>query len=187
MNNTHDPVDSLDGPIAGTNELRNGPSPSHELEARVVEALRRERLIRQSPVWSRTMLLAASIALFATGAATGHLLRGTTPAQPVAGSRYLLLLTGTAQPADDPAARTAEYAAWANQLSRQGTPVSGEELTDQAESVGVAPAERLAALASVAGYFVVTAANDAVAAELARDCPHVKYGGAVVVRRIETR
>ena len=35
------------------------------------------------------------------------------------------------------------------------------------------------------GYFLIEASDDAAAAALARTCPHIKYGGSIVVRRVQ--
>lgn len=173
--------------VSGVDRLRRGPEAPSGLEQRVVEALRGQRLIRRSSPWSRSLVLAASIALFAAGALAGRLVWSPVSVPAASGARYLLLLTGTTEPAADPDARAAEYAAWATGLAQRGVEVTGEELSEQADHVGVAPDADLATLASVAGYFVLTADNDLAAADLARGCPHVRYGGAVVVRRIQSR
>jgi hypothetical protein len=35
------------------------------------------------------------------------------------------------------------------------------------------------------GYFLIRAANQRTALEIARSCPHVRYGGRIVLREIE--
>jgi hypothetical protein len=37
----------------------------------------------------------------------------------------------------------------------------------------------------LAGYFIIGAASLEEARSIARDCPHLKYGGSVEIRRIE--
>jgi hypothetical protein len=37
----------------------------------------------------------------------------------------------------------------------------------------------------LAGYFIVRAEDRRAAAEIARTCPHVRYGGRIVIREIE--
>jgi hypothetical protein len=39
--------------------------------------------------------------------------------------------------------------------------------------------------ARLAGYFLIRAADRRTALEIARSCPHVRYGGRIVVREIE--
>jgi hypothetical protein len=108
---------------------------------------------------------------------------------------YLLLLHET--PADygslSPAQMEevfAEYAAWAEDLSRRGLLVSGKKLADDGGRH-----LRAGALASdgpyaeakdvIGGLFVVKADNDAQAEALAAGCPHLRGRNWIEIRRIE--
>ena len=79
-----------------------------------------------------------------------------------------------------------EYAAWAKKLCEAGVEVSGEELSGDARAVldargtrrGRETGERLA------GYFVVAARDLDAAAAIARDCPHLRHRGRIVVRAL---
>ena len=89
------------------------------------------------------------------------------------------------------AARVQEYTEWARSLNREGKLVAGEKLRDDGWVVTVR--ENRAAMAAelpgvgggVAGYFVIRAANYAEAAKVAQTCPHIKYGGKILIRQIE--
>ena len=82
----------------------------------------------------------------------------------------------------------AEYKAWAGRLAASGVLVAGEKLADE-------PITRLAANGAsemprytadeLGGFFIIQAADSAEAFRIARDCPHLKHGGTVQVRRIE--
>ena len=74
-----------------------------------------------------------------------------------------------------------EYSAWAGGLAQAGELVGGEKL---GSSVAVEPASA-AALGDFTGFFIVAVPNDSAARELARESPHVRHGGRVVVRRID--
>jgi len=93
----------------------------------------------------------------------------------------------SAQP--DSSDRVAEYGAWARQLAADGSVVGGEKLADtgvllaSSESSARIPQSDVGALT---GYFVIRASDDADAARIAATCPHVKYGGRISIRRIET-
>jgi hypothetical protein len=110
---------------------------------------------------------------------------GGRPSGAAVAGQYVLLLYGHAP--DDTGsvhlAREREYGRWASQLTGGVRWVAGHELGDVVESLGAqsagATAERLA------GYFVIDAPSRARAAEVARTCPHLKYGGSVVVMAIE--
>ena len=176
-----------DLPLEDTERLRNGPVPPAMLESRVVEALRNDGLIRTRAIWSWPARIAASLLLFVTGAFVGHYasLARTAPQPAPVQSRYLLLLAGDVAPAADGSSRAEEYGAWARSLSARGIKVSGDELTSHAEVVSNSRAARFQDLASVGGYFIIEAADDGSAAALAHTCPHIKYGGSIVVRRIQ--
>lgn len=170
-------------------DLRRELHAPPTLEGRVVAALKAEGLIRAgASTWSRLAMIAAALLVFTAGAAAGHLLSRSSPVvlRP-AQARYLLLLAGDVTPAADGSSRAAEYGQWARSLAARNIAVSGEELTSHAEIVALGPASALPDLASVGGYFLLEADDDAAAAALARTCPHVKYGGSVIVRRVTGR
>jgi hypothetical protein len=85
-------------------------------------------------------------------------------------------------------ARVAEYSAWANALARAGHLTVGEALvTDAVELRPGRPAEKLPATAlqdAPDGFFIVLAGDEAAAVAIAETCPHLHYGGRVVVRPI---
>lgn len=165
--------------------LRTWPLPSDGLQSRVLEAARTAGLIHRVVWRTRVMQLAAAVLLLLAGAAGGRML--LAPPEPLVSAqvpgRYLLLLAGDVEPPPDGSTRGGEYAQWARDLSSRGIAVDGEELTAYSALVGTGGAQ-FPELASVGGYFLIEAADEAAAAALARTCPHVKYGGSVVIRRV---
>jgi len=124
----------------------------------------------------------------------------TPSAAPTAGKqRFLLLLEGPARTradgvppsaADSVAERALvqEYGAWAGRLARSGALVMAEKLADDeitilARDGAISPARNPAD--EVGGFFLIQVADAAEAHRIARECPHLKYGGTVQVRRIE--
>ncbi len=111
-------------------------------------------------------------------------------------ARFLLLLNEDAayqaSRVEGSADRIAEYSAWAKGLADSGKLAAGEKLknegrvlhgaTRRAVSVSDLPGGRPGGLA---GYFVIAAADLREAEAIALTCPHLKYGGTVVVRPIE--
>jgi hypothetical protein len=174
-------------PLEEVDELRRGPAPSPALESTVIDALRQEGLIRTNPVPSWLARIAASLMVFALGAAAGHYLLPEidrpqgAPARP----RYMLLLTGDVAPPLDGSTRAIEYGNWARSLGDQGISISGDELSSHVEVVSNQADARFPDLTSVGGYFVIEASDDVAAAALARTCPHIRYGGSIVIRRIQ--
>jgi hypothetical protein len=150
-------------------------SPPAELTDRVVARLRAEGLIRteRRSAW---VSLAASAAAVVLAFAAGWYTATRKPD----GDRYLLLLYGTPAPRNE--ARVEEYRAWAAAQRRLGREVHGERLGPNELVVGQ---ERAPAPRALLGFFLVTADGDADAAEAARSHPHLRHGGAIVVRPID--
>jgi hypothetical protein len=153
------------------------------LHARVRDSLRSRELIRDSRLrgtWRRPATLAAAAVLcFAAGLFAGR--QAPTQAAVAVTPKYALLLYGGAE-ADSSApdrSRAVEYGRWAAGLSGDAAFVSGEEL---GRVVGELPNQ--SGREPVAGFFLIDAGSDAIAMQIARDCPHLKYGGRVVVQAI---
>jgi hypothetical protein len=143
---------------------------------------------RRSPArWG--ILAAAAVLIFVAGIAVG---RARSQPQHSAGApsgtpKYALILyggfegdTGTAH-----TAREQEYGNWARSLSGDAKFVGGEEL---GRFVGEYTAQsELSAPTTgrVAGFFLIDASSDAIAQRIAKDCPHLKYGGRVLVQAVE--
>ncbi len=122
-----------------------------------------------------------------------------SPAPTAGKQQYLLLLEGPARTrpagvppsaADSVAERALvqEYGAWAGALARSGALVMAEKLADDeitilARDGAISPARDPAD--EVGGFFLIQVADAAEAHRIARECPHLKYGGTVQVRRIE--
>jgi hypothetical protein len=90
----------------------------------------------------------------------------------------------------------AEYAAWARSLDRRGALVMGEKLGETSHRLrggngrgGGPTVDRIQVtsdLGQLAGLFVIRADDEAAALAIARTCPHLRYGGSVVVRPVAT-
>jgi hypothetical protein len=135
------------------------------------------------------ILAAAAALVFVAGFATARTrAQPQHSAAPPSGTpKYALILyggfegdTGTAH-----TAREQEYGKWARGLSGDAKFVGGEELgrfvgeyTAQSE-LGAPTTGR------VAGFFLIDASSDAIARRIAKDCPHLKYGGRILVQAVE--
>ena len=204
----HEESDDLTGQEREALESLGGEMPPAGLEDRVVEALATRGLLRHSgsaTVTWRTRLprvaaavVAASI-LIAIGAG-GALWWTSAPAPATAESAFvLLLMSGPEELAvtdAEEARRVDEYSSWAGEIAGQGRFVAGEKLASDARLLSprpnantttmadepVAAADRSGAV--LAGYFIVRADTYDDAVEIARGCPHLRYGGQIEVRRI---
>ena len=110
----------------------------------------------------------------------------------VTGHQYVLLLYED-ESYDAPAPgkmeeRIGEYSQWAREVAATGKYVAGKKLTDDSLLLlpggarsDVIPAAEQGVLE---GYFIITASDLEEAASIAESCPHLRYGGAVSLRRI---
>jgi len=87
----------------------------------------------------------------------------------------------------------AEYRSWSGKLAAAGRLVGGEKLADEGGkqmtlSGGkprVVDGPYAEAKEVVGGYFTISADSYEHAVELCMDCPHLKYGARIDVRRVE--
>ena len=169
-------------------ELRDLPkevTPDASLEQRTITALRARSLLR-SPRRSWRVrpggwLVAAGIVVmaFVSGFAAGR--AGTEPARREA-SFALMLYGSVGGDSAQQQVRAAEYGRWARTPHQYGRVVGGEALGDHVSAAGVAAG---GATDDLVGFFLVQARDREAATRLAAECPHVKYGGRVVVREIQ--
>lgn len=84
----------------------------------------------------------------------------------------------------------ARYFAWSDQLRRDGRLVGAEQLADGGRTVRardgalVIDGPYTETKDAVGGYYLVAAADEAEAAEIAKGCPVLDHGGLVEVRGI---
>jgi hypothetical protein len=181
-----------DAPLAG--RLDREVSPPPHLKQRVVRRLRAQGQLSGPAHWWRTVAAAAAaVLLFAGGSALGarsaSAVEVATSPDDVPPAEFVLLLyedAAFAAPADEQAV-VDEYRDWVVTTRAQGTPVTGEKLAAVEAIVSADPpaGDAAAVLGRLSGFFVIGAPDEAAAVAVARSCPHVKYGGHIVVRRID--
>jgi hypothetical protein len=173
-------------------ELAREESPPREVENRIVHALERRGLLRPTRrrrEWRALGAVAAGLLLVLAGFVAGRSTsrRAPTPPSP----RFtLLLLRGTepvaARPEEE-AGRVSEYRAWARGLAREGRFVEGEKLEDRGARLRSPSGEADPTAPSpdeIRGFFVISAPSFEDALAVARECPHLRYGGTILVRPI---
>ena len=154
--------------------------PPAALEDRVVSALAASGAIRRPARQPRWLAAAAAAMLFAAGYATAAWQAAPAP-MPAADNRYALLLYDNDTLTDvETADRVAEYSAWARDERAAGRLELGEKLADAATFVGPTPDA-----SGPSGLFIIRADSLEEALTVARDCPHARHGGTIVVRRVE--
>jgi hypothetical protein len=161
-------------------------APPPGLEEATLGALRERGLVR--PARRRLVAAVALVAMaaalvVAVGWSVMHRSDGSAPAIPASPRFVLLLYAGTDPIAGTPDNRRREYSQWARDVAAGGTAISGEELSEDAREV---PAASDAAVAAPLprGFFVVSAPDLDAAQRIAATCPHLRYGGRIVVKRI---
>lgn len=176
---------------------RETPLPP-DLEDRVVAALRRHGLLPARPIrgWSLAGRAAAAAAAAVLLFASGWMMRARRPsASPASQPTFVLLLRDgpTYQPAKEGEhqQRVAEYRAWAQKLRQAGVGISGEKLKDEAQVLTGSGAEVLPpegsgeALGVIGGFFFLDVSDAQQAADIAKDCPHLRHGGTIEIRPID--
>ena len=174
-------------------ELENvaPPTPSGEALIRFGRRLERSR----RPRWAAGLKVAAGIVLLLGGALLGRLTAASvTP--PGGGGRdlsaptqsYLLVIRG-----NEPNRRFPDtplmpaYRAWESDLEREGILVAAEKLRDDGGRWvnDWAPTDDGADALAVRGFFLIRAESYEDAVRVARESPHIAYGGTIEVRQIE--
>jgi hypothetical protein len=135
--------------------------PPAQLRTRVIRTLRARALL--APRRRRLAAAAAAAVVLVAVAATLLLVR---PGGRADGTAYVLLLYEDESFAPDRPLRelVGEYTAWAG--------------------ADIGPAQPRSELGVVAGLFVIRAADETGALAIARTCPHLRYGGRVVVHPV---
>ncbi len=175
-----DPLKAMTGPA-------DPPAP---LRHEVKRSLRERGLLatpaptRRSMLWRSLGWAAAAALFFAAGALVGQ--RGAGAPPPAGGQLYALFLyeDSTFQVGVPEASLVAEYSAWADSLRRRGALVAGEKLRAVA-GITLVGDTRAASPDGLGGFFIVRAAGEAEALALAASCPHLRYGGRIVLREIQ--
>ena len=167
--------------------VRVDGAPPRGLEEATVAALRERGLVRPMP--RRLAAAAALVAVAATlvvavGWSVMH--RSAAPAPvPQASPRFVLLLyAGTDPIGGTPDTRRREYAQWVRDVAAGGAAISGEELSENAREVPPRADAQPIAGPLPRGFFVVGAPDLDAAQRIASTCPHLRYGGRIVIKRI---
>lgn len=176
--------------------LAGGVEPPPALKQRVLHTLRARGMVappsRPSRTFTRILVYAAAaLILFTSGAIVGGR-RLASAADPRPRFALFLYEDDAFRPTVSHRALVAEYSAWADSLRRQDALVLGEELDPDAAAVlvgfgsgvTVSPGDVETAAGRLAGLFIVRASTGEEAVALARQCPHLKYGGRVLLRRL---
>ena len=165
-----------------------------DLEEKTLEVLREKRLvgISQSIGLKRLVYIVLFGAFFFCGWFFGHNNKAGNTIPGTEGSpTYLLLLHNPAGFISDNS-HVKEYTQWFNALKKEDKVISGEELNDKLWIISkenktglqVDPSST-SGEGNISGFFLINAASEREAKEIAYSCPHVKYNGIVQLRPIQ--
>lgn len=174
------------------NSLEHELQPAPGLEERIVKGLQREGLIRSGlPTQARLLhpVLAAVAALVFL--ATGMLLqnfRQISSSNSMSENTYVVFLKKgheykEARNEKERRERIEQYRNWARDIKQKGVAISGTKLRDEIHFLGRGPTVKESEI--VSGYFLIDAGSLQEAIRLSRTCPHLLYGGAIEVRRVD--
>jgi len=87
-----------------------------------------------------------------------------------------------------------EYQAWSQKMGEEGRLLSGEKLTDDDGKIlsgsqadfSVTDGPLAEAKEVIGGLFQIKAADYEEAVEISRSCPHLKYGGRIELRQVDS-
>ncbi|MCH8247112.1 MAG: zf-HC2 domain-containing protein [Bacteroidetes bacterium] len=171
------------------------PSPRSDGLKRLSGRLSVGRIASPRRVVISRVAIAASLGVaILIGYVTGR--TASPPAsESVAGSEFMFLLREPAQPLEelvtaDITEIVREYQDWATDLARAGQLIGARKLADEPDlwlvgTSGNRSGPNLNTWPRISGYFVVAAADLNAAITIARNSPHLKYGGAIEVRSID--
>lgn len=157
------------------------------LEQRIVFQLESEGLIRKSTSMQRILPWAASIAasilFFFIGSSLAKNNFQEVQINPEQGYMLILHEDERFQPGD-PMEMFQEYAAWMNTINEMGVKITGQELDNRAtvlttESIQTRGEETVK---RTTGYFIIEAESEADALSIAKQNPHLKYGGTIELK-----
>lgn len=86
-----------------------------------------------------------------------------------------------------------EYIAWAQKLGQEGKLEGGQKLKDEGGKVLKSAGKQVSVVDGpysetkeiIGGYYLIKAKSYAEAVEIAKTCPHMKYGAKIDVREID--
>jgi hypothetical protein len=157
------------------------PTPPASLKRRVTASLRERGVLPRRPFWTQApVAIAAGLALFLGGTQVPRLM-STAPST---GPAFALLLyeDESFQPTVPLEEIVVEYTEWADRIRQRGELVLAEELDPVMQMAGTEVSPDVGPLGQLTGMFVVRAVDREAAMELARNHPHIKHGGRIVVR-----
>lgn len=175
-------------------------TPPEHLARKVVAMLKEDGMIENRTTSQSSSRYGTSIRLLAATLAAIALLAagffaGKWKAQPATHNQpmfALFLYSPATEPENDE--HVQEYAGWIRNVGKSGRLAGGEKLTNTGRVLQMtegnlsiagfptAPQNQMV----LGGYFIIQAKNYEEAVQIATSCPHLKYGGIIELRQIDS-
>jgi|GEM_PF-1286002 len=168
--------------------------PPGSLEGKIVSQLYGEELIQNNKLkkrYMRTILAIAAAVLIFIGGIYVERESSVSPVSINPERGYMLILYEDQNfRAGDPATMAKEYGQWMQNTFARGVKITGQELDQRATVVGnggqvtrMEPCNE----GKITGYFILEASSLEDALVVAKDNPHIKYGGTIAVKSFLVR
>jgi len=175
--------------------LRLPVTPPEQFEQRVVDALpfrapMQSRRTNLGSIVRPLLATAAAVIIFLAGRSIGE--RRAAPELRSEDAQFMILLFEDAayvqpEPGQE-GARATEYGDWASDLAARGIRIEGDELlpggvtlTGASGAGSIEPSVPGTPAGRFAGYFIMDGSDMEQAIAIARETPHLRYGGRVAV------
>ncbi len=173
-------------------QLERVKEPPTDLEAKIIKQLKSEGQIINTKPMNTTVKwisgIAASVLLFLGGMYFGQSGQEQLAIEPTKGYMLILHEEEDFSPGD-PMEMFEEYGAWMQRTFERGVKITGQELKNEASVVKGNQVSFMNEDVSrkTTGYFILEASSIEEAIEVAKENPHVKYGGIVEVKSFMVR
>lgn len=172
-------------------EYENKELPS-DLQNKVTKELVKNNLINKKPPYRLyySLLILLCVLAFAGGFLVKNFSgenKKTAAVQP-AKNKYMLILQNPENFITEGNHAT-EYGSWMHSLIENGFIAEGNELEDEGMQLiknqqGIIAQTPEGKTNTVSGYFIISADNESKVMEIVRSCPHLKYNGRVILKKI---
>lgn len=174
--------------------LERERTPPGHLERNIITQLEKEGLIKKTIAMNNyfkwAAQLAAAILLFVGGMFYGKSNTTNTMVEIEPTKGYMLILHEDASfSPGEPMAMFEEYKTWMENTFSRGIKITGQELKNEATVVKTGSQQELGDEADIrtTGYFLVEANSYQDAVAVAKENPHIKYGGSIEVKPFMVR
>ncbi len=170
-------------------QLSKEAQPPKELEQKIIKNLHHEGLLDRKPrrntlPWA--VSIAASIAFIAGIFFEKINSKEAIQINPEKGYMLILHQDDNFHP-NDPTEMFEEYSRWTNKTKEAGFKITGQELKNKTIIVDKDGVSLINTSQITSGYFILEAASIEQALGIAKENPHVKYGGTIEVKSFMTR